>query len=124
MHGLIMRTTRGEDERRLRESNSSVKILSILKNGTHFTVLPLERVSERLVALESEYEEAQSRIVQQALDVAVTYLPLLEAVGALLSELDVLAAFSSTISFSPAGYCRPTMLTSVREQFLGYRYFV
>ena len=47
VHGFILRTTRGDDERQLRANCASVRILSILKNGVHFTTPTLERIAER-----------------------------------------------------------------------------
>lgn len=109
-HGFILRTTRGEDERQLREKNAQVKILSILKNGTHFTTPALERIAERFQAIDQEYEEKQEAIVSKALETAMTYLPLVESVATLISELDVLQAFATAASFAPGQYVRPQLL--------------
>jgi hypothetical protein len=104
-HGFILRTTRGEDERQLRQNNPPhVTILSILKNGTHFTTTSVleKRIAERFMTIiDREYEEEkQENIVvvkEEALETAIiimTYLPpppliIIESVAVLLvSELD------------------------------------
>mmetsp|Transcript_6647 Transcript_6647/g.14556 ORF Transcript_6647/g.14556 Transcript_6647/m.14556 type:complete len:517 (+) Transcript_6647:33-1583(+) len=105
--GFILRTTRGDDERQLRANCSSVKVLSILKNGVHFTTTALEKLADRYLSLEAEYEEKQSTLVTQALDTARTYLPVVEAVANLIAELDVLASFATAAALSPGVYVRP-----------------
>ena len=109
-HGLFLRTTKGEDERQLRQKNSSLRILSILKNGTHFTTPVLERISERYLAIDQEYQEKQEELVSKAIETALTYLPLIESVAVVISELDVLLAFATAATVSPNGsYCRPIL---------------
>lgn len=75
MHGFILRTTRADDERQLRANSPSVRIISILKNGVHFTTPALERIAERHLTLQGEYDSHQAALVQQALETARTYLP-------------------------------------------------
>lgn len=82
-------------------------MLSILKNGVHFTVPRLEELSNRRRDLRDAYQRKQQHIVDQAVDTALTYLPLIEAVAALLAELDVLAAFATAAALSHTAYCRP-----------------
>lgn len=107
-HGLFLRTTKGDDERQLRQQNSSIRILSILKNGTHFTTPVLERIAERYLAIDQEYQEKQQELVDKAVETALSYLPLIESVAVVVSELDVLQAFATAATISPNGsYCRP-----------------
>jgi DNA mismatch repair ATPase MutS len=110
MHGFILRTTRGDDERTLRANYPSVRIISILKNGVHFTTPALERIAERYLSLQAEYDAQQAALVQQAVDTARTYLPVVEAVAALIAEVDVLVAFATAAALSPGVYVRPTVL--------------
>jgi len=62
---MIFRTTKGDDERQLRSSNSSVSILSLQKNGVHFTTAKLAAVAEQLKEVEAEYKTKQSFLVAQ-----------------------------------------------------------
>jgi DNA mismatch repair ATPase MutS len=110
MHGFILRTTRGDDERTLRANYPSVRIISILKNGVHFTTPALERIAERYLSLQAEYDAQQAALVQQAVDTARTYLPVVEAVAALIAEVDVLVSFATAAALSPGVYVRPTVL--------------
>ena len=64
-HGYILRTTRGDDERQLRSNNPKVSILSLQKNGVHFTTPQLVQVAERIVDVEAEYKLQQSALVNQ-----------------------------------------------------------
>jgi DNA mismatch repair protein MSH2 len=110
MHGFILRTTRGDDERQLRANCSSVRVISILKNGVHFTTPALERIAERYLALQGEYDTHQAALVGQALETARTYLPVVEAVAALIAEVDVLVSFATAAALAPGTYVRPTVL--------------
>ena len=113
MHGLVLRSTRGDDERKLRENsnnNNAVTILSIQKTGCYFTTVPLQRISSRIATIDSEYNTVQTRIVSQAIDVAASFVPLLESASALIAIVDVLVAFAVAVVTSPAGYCRPDMV--------------
>jgi DNA mismatch repair protein MSH2 len=109
-HGFILRTAKSDDERRLRASNSDVQVLSILKNGVHFTTSALRKMGQRHLEVLDEYKSTQSGLVTKAVETAVTYLPVVESVSALIAELDVLLAFSTAAAISPGEYVRPEML--------------
>lgn len=110
MHGFVLRTTRADDERQLRANLPTVRVISILKNGVHFTTPALERMAERYLALQGEYDTHQSALVVQALDAARTYMSVVEAVAALIAELDVLASFATAAALAPGTYVRPKVL--------------
>jgi DNA mismatch repair ATPase MutS len=135
---MVFRTTKGDDERQLRENNSKVKVLSILKvftqiyeyrinqsvlllinmmytlvilqNGLQFTTPQLESISMRYKEVDMEYAEKQQSVVTSAMETALSYLPLVEAVSDLLAELDVLAAFATAAAAAPREYVRPVIL--------------
>ena len=107
---MVFRTTRGEDERQLRANNPQVKILSLQKNGVHFTTPELQSLSERFADIDQEYEHEQQGLVDKTVETAATYLPVAEAASALVAELDVLAAFAQAAALSPASYVRPKIL--------------
>lgn len=56
-----------------------------------------------------EYDKHQRGIVENAMSVAATYVPVLERTSEIMSELDVLASLAHVAAFSPHGYCRPEM---------------
>jgi DNA mismatch repair protein MSH2 len=91
----------GDDERGLRAANSKVRILSILKNGVHLTLPSLERCGEQYLSLQQAYQEKQQELVEKALATARTYLPVLEAVHMLVSELDCLTSFATAAALAP-----------------------
>jgi len=97
-HGMVFRTTKGEDERILRANRKDVRIVSILKNGLHFSTPQLERISERYHNADEEYRSKQQAVVAAAMETALTYLPLAEAASELVAELDVLLGFATTAS--------------------------
>lgn len=108
-HGIVFRSTRTDDERALRNAKKDLKILSILKNGVHFTTSALESLSYRYREVQEEYAEKQQTIMQCALETALTYLPLVESVCDELAELDVLVGFATAASYAPMEYTRPVM---------------
>lgn len=109
VHGFVLRTTKGDDERKLREANSSVTVLQILKNGTYFTVPALQSLADRYVNTQLEYKLQQQSIVEKALDTATTYLPVVESVASIIAELDVLVSFAMAAAVAPGDYVRPTL---------------
>jgi DNA mismatch repair protein MSH2 len=109
VHALFLRTAKADDERELRANKKSVKILSILKNGVHFTTPELEELSERIAGLDEDYAIEQKGVVEKAVETACTYLPLAEAVSAVIAELDVIVGFATAAALSPVEYCRPTV---------------
>ena len=64
-HGFIFRTTKGDDERQLRANNKNVVILSLQKNGVHFTTNKLQGVADRMKSVEVEYKFKQTELVSQ-----------------------------------------------------------
>ena len=110
VHSYYLRSPRADDERQLRANNSRVKVLSMQKNGVHFTTPELESVSDRCAGIDQEYERVQRGLVEKTVTTAATYLPVAEAASALVAELDVLAAFAQAAALSPASYVRPKIL--------------
>jgi DNA mismatch repair protein MSH2 len=108
-NGFVFRTTKGDDERQLRANNSSVRIISILKNGVHFTTPQLERIGDSHKDVEAEYQKAQQGIVGKVVETACTYLPLAEAAAGVVAELDVLASFATAAATSAGDYVRPVV---------------
>ena len=110
VHAFFLRSAKGDDERQLRANNKAVKILSIQKNGVHFTTKDLEALSERSAEIDEEYSVQQRDVVEKAVETAATYLPLAEAASALIAELDVVTGFALAAVLSAQEYCRPAVL--------------
>lgn len=73
----------------------------MLKNGLYFTVPQLVEVGERFSQCKEEYDEKQQFLVEKAIETATTYLPVVESVAEVISELDVLLAFATATALSP-----------------------
>ena len=59
--------------------------------------------------------QQKKRIVDDAMRVAATYVPLLEKASTVISEIDVLASFAHVAAYHcgvNGGYCRPIMTDS------------
>ena len=110
VHAFFLRATKADDERQIRANKSSVRILSIQKNGVHFTTPELERLADRCVRIDEEYARLQSTLVDKTVQTAATYLPVAEAASALVAELDVLCSFATAAALCPSEYVRPKML--------------
>lgn len=113
-YGFILRTTRGDDERQLRDNNKAVKVLALLKNGVHFTVPVLATIGSRYLSIQQEYSCMQQDLVKKALDTAVTYIPVIESVSAIVAELDVLLSFATAAAVAPRAYTRPIVHAMVK----------
>lgn len=109
VHGYILRTTKGEDERALRQHNKKVRIISILKTGCYFTTTEVESFSDSIKQLEQDYKKKQQELISQCIDTALTYLPIVDIASKIVSELDVLVSFASVAALSPSVYSRPIL---------------
>ena len=108
-HAFYLRTTKGDDERQLRANNSAVKVLSLQKNGVHFTTDALQSISARVSEIDREYQHQQKALVAKAVETAATYMPLAEAASSIVAEIDVLAGFAVTAALSATEYTRPSL---------------
>lgn len=89
-----------------------VIIASVLKDGLYFTTggqNGLKRLSERLMEVEERYADKQRGVVAQALDIARSYLPVLETAAATVAELDAFASLAHLATSAPGSYVRPTL---------------
>ena len=80
----------------------------MLKDGVRFTTSKMSALGKQLQDLADQYDEAQVELVAKAVEIARTYLPVIEASGALMSELDayeldkcMAALLTSTPPLSP-----------------------
>lgn len=66
----------------------SFNVVAVLKDGVRFTTSKMSALGKQLQDLADQYDEAQVELVAKAVEIARTYLPVIEASGALMSELD------------------------------------
>jgi len=104
------RLPKTNDEKILRsELSNRVNVHRLLKNGVYFSTKELRELGTQKQDVVMEYTSKQKGIVQNAMDVAMTFIPVLEKSSSILSQIDVLASFASVASYSPQIYCRPEM---------------
>ena len=106
------------NDAKLLESQHGIRVHKILKNGVYFSNRELQQLGTKKQELMEEYERKQRSIVNKCMEVASTYVPVLERASVLLAELDVLASFAHVAAYSSNGYCRPEM-TDGEEDGLG-----
>jgi DNA mismatch repair protein MSH2 len=100
------------------KENHGVRVHRILKNGVYFSTRELEQLGTKKKDLMTEYGEKQRNIVNKCMEVASTFVPVLERCSVLLAELDVIASLAHVAAYSSNGYCRPEM-TDGEEDGLG-----
>lgn len=76
------------------KNSEKYRTLTINKNGEIFTCKELEKIGERLIEIEDEYQELQESIVKAAMETTISYLPLLESINILISDLGMFFSFS------------------------------
>ena len=86
-----------------------VQNVKIMKNGVHFSTSELKALGDEKTNLIETYQEKQASIVEMAMQVVVTYLPLFEKASLIVAELDILASFAYVAAHSPVPYVRPEM---------------
>lgn len=106
------------DSKLLQARFEGVTVHRLLKNGVYFSTKPLRQLATKKQDLLVEYDKFQREIVVDAMKVASTYVPVLERISSLVSQLDVLCSLAHVAAYSPTGYCKPT-LTDGEDDGLG-----
>uniref|UniRef100_A0A7S3VA85 DNA mismatch repair proteins mutS family domain-containing protein n=1 Tax=Chaetoceros debilis TaxID=122233 RepID=A0A7S3VA85_9STRA len=97
------------------ELKDDVTVHRLLKNGVYFSTKELRELGSKKHDLLLEYDKNQREIVQNAMGVAVTYIPVLERASELIAEIDVLASLANVAAFNPHGYCCPEITDSEED---------
>ncbi|KAK9842053.1 hypothetical protein WJX81_006373 [Elliptochloris bilobata] len=105
-----MRITTTEEKKVRKQLAARYQTVETRKDGVKFTSKALSQAAERLQAVSREYDRCQHALVEQVVGVAATFAEVWETVGALLAELDLLAAFADLAANAPLPFVRPTML--------------
>lgn len=106
-HGWCMRLTRTEATciRNKREYSE----VATMKNGVYFTTSNLASLRREFDQLSSNYNRTQSGLVSEVVNVAASYSPVFEKLGAILGHLDVIVSFAHVAVHAPTAYVRPTV---------------
>jgi len=87
--------------------NTSYSNLSTLKNCTFFTNSELRKLSKSYIDFEKKYISRQKAIVDKTVEIAKTYVPVIDEAILVFSELDVILSLSDVASRSPSTYTLP-----------------
>ncbi|TMW55858.1 hypothetical protein Poli38472_008506 [Pythium oligandrum] len=108
VRGFVFRIINKKEEARISKI-PYVHICQVLVNGVHFTTTKLKSLANEYKRVRSEYEKRQAHLLTAAVDVASTYVPVLEAATTIFADLDVLLGFAHAACHAGSGYCRPTV---------------
>ncbi|KAG7401724.1 MutS-like protein [Phytophthora boehmeriae] len=108
VRGFAFRVVNKKEEAKLSKL-PYVHICQVLVSGVQFTTTKLKTLATDYRRVRAEYEQRQAHLLNAALDVASTYVPVLEAATATLAELDVLLGFAHAACHAGSGYCSPTL---------------
>lgn len=107
VHGWCFRLTRTEASciRNKREYQEC----STQKNGVYFTTSAMQSLRREHDQLSSNYNRTQTGLVNEVVNVAASYCPVLEQLAGVLAHLDVIVSFAHASVHAPSGYVRPKM---------------
>lgn len=108
VRGFVFRMINKKGEGRLSKS-TNITICQVLTNGIHFTTKNLKTYAKKHKEIMRDYDVRQQHLLKAAVDVAASYVPVLEAASTIIAELDVLLGFAHVASHAGDGYVRPEM---------------
>ena len=107
VHGWCMRLTRTEAG--CIRNNPDYQECSTQKNGVYFTTKTLQSLRRQFDQLSQNYNRTQTNLVNEVVNCAASYCPVLERLAAILAHLDVVVSFAHTSVNAPTAYVRPTI---------------
>jgi len=103
---------------KVKKKAHAFKILSAQTNRVYFIDadgMKLRSLSKEWNDLKQRYIERQSLIVSKAVEIAKTYIPVIDEAIRIFSELDVLLSFAHIASCSVNTYCLPQIKASSKR---------
>jgi len=111
--GFILRSPKTYDEKTINSFAYDFEVISYLKSGVFLTTGDLSRAAHVYQQIHHTYKEAQSKLIQQLVQTAATYVPVLQTSIHILAKIDVLASFAHVAIFAQGGnYIRPEINTN------------
>ncbi|KAI9827624.1 MAG: MutS-like protein [Sarea resinae] len=107
VHGWCFRLTRNEAG--CIRNKAQYQECSTQKNGVYFTTNSLQTMRREFDQLSENYNRTQSGLVNEVVNVASSYCPVIERLAAVLSHLDVIVSFAHVSVHAPTSYVRPRM---------------
>jgi DNA mismatch repair protein MSH2 len=107
VHGWCFRLTRTESGS-IRQKKQYQEIQT-QKNGVYFTTSTLTEKRREFDQMSENYNRTQSGLVNEVVQVASSYVPVVEKLAAVLAHLDVIVSFAHVSVHAPTSYTRPKM---------------
>ncbi|KAF2821691.1 DNA mismatch repair protein MSH2 [Ophiobolus disseminans] len=107
VHGWCFRLTRNESGC-IRQKKQYQEIQT-QKNGVYFTTSTLLDKRREFDQMSENYNRTQSGLVNEVVQVASSYVPVVEKLAATLAHLDVIVSFAHVSVHAPTSYTRPKM---------------
>ncbi|KAJ3214580.1 MutS-like protein [Clydaea vesicula] len=109
IYGYHLRLTRS-DANKIRGNNEFIQ-LSTQKAGVLFTTQKMKEKSLQHDELNVKYSNLQTNLVKEIIEISATFLPALEPLNLLISQLDVLVSFAHVSIHAPIPFVRPKFST-------------
>lgn len=107
VHGWCFRLTRTEAG--CIRNKSEYQECSTQKNGVYFTTSSMQAMRREHDQLSENYNRTQSGLVNEVVNVAASYCPVIEKLAGVLAHLDVIVSFAHVSVHAPTSYVRPKM---------------
>ena len=107
VHGWCFRLTRNEAG--CIRNKTGYQECSTQKNGVYFTTREMQSMRREFDQLSENYNRTQSGLVNEVVNVASSYCPVIEQLAGVLAHLDVIVSFAHVSVHAPTAYVRPKM---------------
>ncbi|KAK0863061.1 MSH2 protein [Friedmanniomyces endolithicus] len=105
VHGWCFRLTRTEAA--AIRNKKQYQECSTQKNGVFFTTTNMTNYRREFDQLSENYNRTQSGLVNEVVQVAASYCPVIEKLAGILAHLDVIVSFAHVSVHAPTSYVRP-----------------
>ncbi|EGG18740.1 mutS like protein [Cavenderia fasciculata] len=103
--GYLVRLSR-KDEKLIR-GNAKYIVYGTQKDGVRFSTSDIRKLNEAYMSSSVQYNEKQQGLVQRALEITTSFVPLIDDLCSLIATLDVFASLGHVSSSAPSPYVRP-----------------
>ncbi|KAF8803517.1 DNA mismatch repair protein [Phlegmacium glaucopus] len=80
------------------------------KGGVFFTTTALKQHAEDFKEISQTYARTQSGLVKEVIEIAATYIPILETLNNIVAHLDVILSFAHVSSHATTPYVKPKVV--------------
>ncbi|EGC31021.1 hypothetical protein DICPUDRAFT_50444 [Dictyostelium purpureum] len=103
--GYLLRISR-KDEVKLRDKKEFI-IYATQKDGVRFSIKEINNLNETYKKLSAEYANKQDGLAKRTLQIAASFVPLIEDLSSLIATLDVFVTMAHISSIAPTPFVRP-----------------